>query len=188
MVIQLRPPLQAHVHPNASYSLTIRVSTPMAAGQVGQVATAVGQKGGEIGAIDIVGVSSARRLRDFTVSCRDEAHGESIVQHLQRLPEVEVVGVWDRTFQVHQGGKIGITPRVPVKTRDDLSMVYTPGVARVCQAIATDPARQWALTIKRNAIAVVSDGTAVLGLGDIGPAAAQPVMEGKAMIFKEFGG
>ena len=176
------------VHPNASYSLTIRVSTPIAPGQVGRVATTIGQEGGEIGAIDIVAVSDGRRLRDFTVACRDELHGDAIVQHLRQLAGVEVVDVADRTFQAHQQGKISIVPRVAVKTRDDLSMIYTPGVARVCMAIAAEPAKQWAMTIKPHTIAVVSDGTAVLGLGDIGPAGAQPVMEGKAMIFKEFGG
>ena len=120
------------------------------------------------------------------VAARDEAHADAIVASVRELEAVQVLHVTDRTFQVHLGGKIEVNGRVPVKSRDDLSMVYTPGVARVCQAIAADPAKQWTLTIKRHTIAVVSDGSAVLGLGNIGPAAAQPVMEGKCMIFKAF--
>ena len=126
-------------------------------------------------------------VRDLTIAARDEAHAEAIVNRVRALDGVSVLNVSDRTFLVHLGGKIEVVGRVPVKTRDDLSMVYTPGVARVCLAIRDDPAKQWTLTIKRHTIAVVSDGSAVLGLGNIGAAAAQPVMEGKCMIFKAFG-
>ncbi len=176
------------LQPSASYSLTIRTQTSNRPGMLGRVTTAIGELGGDIGAIDMVAVADGRMVRDITVAARDEAHGQAIVDRLKRLDGVEVINVSDRTFLVHLGGKIEVVGRMPVKTRDDLSMVYTPGVARVCMAIAEDPAKQWALTIKRHTIAVVSDGSAVLGLGNIGAAGAQPVMEGKCMIFKEFAG
>ncbi len=175
-----------HVQPSASYSLTIRTETTNLPGMLGRVTTAIGQEGGDIGGIDIVSAGSGKMVRDLTVAARDEAHGASIVERLNRIEGVRIVNVSDRTFLIHQGGKIEVVGRVPVKTRDDLSMVYTPGVARVCMAIKEDPAKQWALTVKRHTIAVVTDGSAVLGLGNIGAAAAQPVMEGKCMIFKEF--
>ncbi|MCL6647462.1 MAG: NAD-dependent malic enzyme [Chloroflexi bacterium] len=174
--------------PSASYSLTIRITYPNHPGMLGQVTTAIGEEGGDIGAVDLIGVQGGIITRDITVACRDEAHGDAIVRRLSAVPGVHVRAVSDRTFLVHLGGKIEVVPKTPVKTRDDLSMVYTPGVARVCTAIAADPAKAWALTIKKNTVAVVSDGTAVLGLGDIGPLAAAPVMEGKAMIFKAFAG
>jgi malate dehydrogenase (oxaloacetate-decarboxylating) len=175
-------------HPSASYGLTIRIDNPHQPGMVGRITSAIGDEGGLIGAIDVVSVTPELTVRDFTVAARDVPHGQCIVHRLQAIDGVRVINVSDRTFLVHLGGKIEVVGRQPVKTRDDLSMVYTPGVARVCLAIHDNPARQWALTIKRNTVAVVSDGTAVLGLGDIGPAAAQPVMEGKCMIFKAFGG
>jgi malate dehydrogenase (oxaloacetate-decarboxylating) len=155
---------------------------------LGRVTTAIGEEGGDLGALDIVKAEAGRMVRDITVSCRDEAHGQRIVQRLEKLDGIRIVNVSDRTFLVHLGGKIEVHGRVPVKTRDDLSMVYTPGVARVCMAIHADPAKQWTLTVKRHMVAVVTDGSAVLGLGNIGAAAAQPVMEGKCMIFKGFAG
>ncbi len=176
------------VHPSASYSLTVRTETPNRPGMLGRLTTAIGDEGGDIGAIDIVAVEGDVMVRDITVAARDEAHGQTIVDRLKKLDGVQVVNVSDRTFLLHLGGKIEVVGRIPVKTRDDLSMVYTPGVARVCTAIAEDPAKQWALTIKRHTIAVVSDGSAVLGLGNIGAAGAQPVMEGKCVIFKDFAG
>src|SRR4029079_4894564 len=133
----------------------------------------------------IVGVAKDHIVRDLTVDARDERHGEAIVTVVRALEGVQVVSVSDRTFLLHLGGKIEIQNKVPIKTRDDLSMAYTPGVARVCMAIHDDPHKVRALTIKQNTVAVVTDGTAVLGLGDIGPRAAMPVMEGKAMLFKE---
>jgi malate dehydrogenase (oxaloacetate-decarboxylating) len=146
----------------------------------------IGDLGGSLGAIDIKAVTKTHKIRDITLQARDEAHGESIVEHLKTLGIVDVLNVSDRTFLMHLGGKIRITSKSPVVTRDDLSMVYTPGVGRVCMAIHKDPAKAYKLTIKANTVAIVSDGTAVLGLGDIGPEAAMPVMEGKAMLFKEF--
>jgi malate dehydrogenase (oxaloacetate-decarboxylating) len=150
------------------------------------VATAIGEEGGDIGAIDIVRVGGGKMIRDLTVAARDEAHAQAIVDRVSTLDGVAVLHVTDRTFLVHLGGKIEVVGRIPVKGRDDLSMVYTPGVARICQTIYKDPAQQWTLTVKRHMVAVVTDGSAVLGLGNIGPAAAQPVMEGKCMIFKAF--
>jgi malate dehydrogenase (oxaloacetate-decarboxylating) len=174
--------------PSASYSLTIRVVVPSAPGSFARVAAAIGEAGGDLGAIDLVRAGREGTVRDVTVNAADSEHGKRIVEGVRALPGVEVQSISDRTFLLHLGGKIEVTPKSPVRTRDDLSMAYTPGVARVCLAIHEAPERAWSLTIKRNTVAVVSDGTAVLGLGDIGPEAAMPVMEGKAMLFKEFGG
>ena len=179
--------MATEVQPSASYSLTIRTETSSRPGTLGRVTTAIGAVGGDIGALDIVSVGRHTVVRDITVAARDDEHGQAIVDHLGTLDGVRVIHCSDRTFLIHVGGKIEVNGRVPVKTRDDLSMVYTPGVARVCLAIRDDPSKQWTLTVKRHMIAVVTDGSAVLGLGNIGPAAAQPVMEGKCMIFKAFG-
>ena len=174
--------------PSASYSLTLRVKIPSLAGSFGAVATAIGKAGGDIGAIDIVSSGPDHIVRDITVSAVSSEHGEKIVDAVRDIDGVEVINVSDLTFLMHLGGKIEVIPKMPLKTRADLSMAYTPGVARVCEAIHNDPDKAFTLTIKKNTVAVVTDGTAVLGLGDIGPAAAMPVMEGKAMLFKEFAG
>jgi malate dehydrogenase (oxaloacetate-decarboxylating) len=174
--------------PSASYSFTLRVEFPHRAGSLGRILTAVGDAGAIVGAVDIVRMGQERTIRDITVNARDSEHGQRVVKAVDDLPEVKVVNVSDRTFLVHLGGKIEVRSRMQIRTRDDLSMVYTPGVARVCRAIAQDPERAFNLTIKRNTVAVVSDGTAVLGLGDIGPRAAMPVMEGKCALFKQFAG
>ena len=176
------------MHPSASFSATIRVRIDNQPGAFARLAAAVGEAGGLLGAIDLVRVEKQTKIRDVTVLAADDAHLSSIIDLVRAVEGVEIVNVSDRTFLLHLGGKIEVTSRVPLKTRDDLSMAYTPGVARVCRAIADDPDKVWNLTIKRNTVAVVSDGTAVLGLGDIGPEAAMPVMEGKAVLFKEFGG
>jgi malate dehydrogenase (oxaloacetate-decarboxylating) len=175
-------------HPSAQYSLTIRVEIAHRPGMLGQVASAIGRAGGTIGAIDLVEVTDTTLLRDITVDAADPSEWEAITGALDALDGVRVVDTTDRTFLLHVGGKIEQRNKHPLKTRDDLSMAYTPGVARVCMAIAKDPDKAFQYTIKRNTVAVVSDGTAVLGLGDIGPEAAMPVMEGKAMLFKEFAG
>jgi malate dehydrogenase (oxaloacetate-decarboxylating) len=172
--------------PSASYSVTLRVEFPHEAGALGKILTAVGEAGGLVGAVDIVRMSRDRTVRDITVNARDSEHGQQVVQVVEELPQVKVINVSDRTFLMHLGGKIEVRSKLQIRTRDDLSMVYTPGVARVCRAIANDPERAFNLTVKRNTVAVVSDGTAVLGLGDIGPRAAMPVMEGKAALFKQF--
>ncbi len=175
------------VKPSASYSLTLRLKIDNKPGMLGKITSLIGELGGDIGAVDIAGFENECIIRDVTVAVRDEHHGEQIVENLRGLPGINVVHVSDRTFLMHLGGKIRVTNKVPLKTRDDLSMAYTPGVARVCMAINKDKEKVHQLTIKRNSVAVVTDGTAVLGLGDIGPEASLPVMEGKAMLFKEFG-
>jgi len=174
--------------PSASYSLTVRLEITNRPGMLGQVTSAIGKAGGDIGAIDLVQVGKSTITRDLTFKARDEPHGQQIVERIRGVRSVKVVNVSDRTFLMHLGGKIEVRGKMSVKTRDDLSMAYTPGVARVCMAIHHDPQKAYALTIKQNCVAVVTDGTAVLGLGDIGPAGAAPVMEGKALIFKEFAG
>jgi malate dehydrogenase (oxaloacetate-decarboxylating) len=155
---------------------------------LGKLTSAIGAAGGDIGAIDIVEVGAGQLVRDLTVAAASVAHGEQIVAAVRAVPDVTLINVSDRVFLRHLGGKIEITNKRPVQTRADLSMSYTPGVARVCLAIRDEPEKVYNLTIKRNCIAIVTDGTAVLGLGDIGPHAAMPVMEGKAMLFKEFAG
>ena len=174
--------------PSASYSLTLRVRLSSRAGSLGELTTAIGKAGGDIGAIDIVTVGNDYIIRDITVSSVSSTHGEQIVEAVKDVDGVELLQVSDPTFLMHLGGKIEVVSKVPLKTRADLSMAYTPGVARICEAIYKDPEKAFTLTIKKNTVAIVTDGTAVLGLGDIGPAAALPVMEGKAMLFKEFAG
>jgi malate dehydrogenase (oxaloacetate-decarboxylating) len=174
--------------PSAQYSLTIRVEIGNKPGMLGRVAGAIGAAGGVIGAVDIVDLSADKLVRDITVDAVGPEQWGAITAALDELEDVSVVDTTDRTFLMHLGGKIEQRNKHALKTRDDLSMAYTPGVARVCTAIAEDPEKAFQYTIKRNTVAVVSDGTAVLGLGDIGPRAAMPVMEGKAMLFKEFAG
>jgi malate dehydrogenase (oxaloacetate-decarboxylating) len=176
------------VHPSASFSAAIRVRIENQPGAFARLAAAIGEAGGLLGAIDLVRVEGSTKIRDVNVLADDERHLEAIVAAVRSVEGVEVVHVSDRVFLAHLGGKLEVRPRLPLKTRDDLSMIYTPGVARVSSAIAADPEKVWNLTIKRNCVAIVSDGTAVLGLGDIGPEAALPVMEGKAVLFKEFAG
>jgi malate dehydrogenase (oxaloacetate-decarboxylating) len=169
-----------------SYTTTLRLRYRDAPGQLGRITSAIGEAEGQIGAVDVVEVDQGHITRDITFSARNLEHEQGIAERVRALPGVKVVRVSDRTFLLHLGGKIEIKSRVPVKTRDDLSMVYTPGVARVCRSIHDDPDAAFTLTIRRNTIAIVTDGSAVLGLGNIGPRAALPVMEGKAVLFKEF--
>jgi malate dehydrogenase (oxaloacetate-decarboxylating) len=178
----------AMASPSAQYSLVLRVEIAHRPGMLGQVATAIGAAGGSIGSVDLVSVDDELALRDITVEATDLEQWERIIAAVDEVAGARVLETTDRTFLLHVGGKIEQRSKVPVRTRDDLSMAYTPGVARVCLAIAEDRAKAFQYTIKRNTVAVVSDGTAVLGLGDIGPEAAMPVMEGKAVLFKEFGG
>jgi malate dehydrogenase (oxaloacetate-decarboxylating) len=174
--------------PTASHSLTVRLQITNKPGMLGKVTSAIGKGGGDIGAIDLVEVGKGTITRDISFKASGEKHGQQIVERLRAVEGVQVVNVSDRTFLMHLGGKIEVRGKMPVKTRDDLSMAYTPGVARICMAIHHDPEKAYTLTIKQNTVAVVTDGSAVLGLGDIGPSGAQPVMEGKALIFKEFAG
>ena len=174
---------------SAQYSIVLRAEIDHRPGMLGRVATAIGDAGGSIGSIDLVAIEHGHTLRNITIETA--GRGARRARSAKRSISVDgarTVDITDRTFQMHVGGKIEQRNKLPVKTRDDLSMAYTPGVARVCTAIAQDRDRAFQYTIKRNTVAVVSDGSAVLGLGDIGPEAAMPVMEGKAVLFKEFGG
>jgi len=175
-------------YPAIAYGVTIRAEYPNQPGILGRITSVIGEVGGDISAVDLVQSSQQSVVRDLTVNARNINHGQEIVAHVKKIPEVKVLHVSDPTFLMHLRGKIEIHSKSPIKTRNDLSMAYTPGVARVCMAIHDDPESVYNLTIKSNTVAVVTDGTAVLGLGDIGPAAAMPVMEGKAMLFKELGG
>jgi malate dehydrogenase (oxaloacetate-decarboxylating) len=174
--------------PSAQYRLTIRVKLDDSQGILGLLTTAIGEAGGIVGAVDLVESDGSYSLRDIVVDASGRKHWQQILAAIDELAGAEVIDTTDRTFLLHVGGKLEQHNKHPLKTRDDLSMVYTPGVARVCLAIADDPDKAFQYTIKRNTVAVVSDGTAVLGLGDIGPAAAMPVMEGKCCLFKEFAG
>jgi malate dehydrogenase (oxaloacetate-decarboxylating) len=174
--------------PSAQYRLTIRIKLEDSHGLLGRVTSAIGEAGGIVGAIDVVETDAGNSLRDVVVDASGREHWDEILSAIGALEGAEVIETTDRTFLLHVGGKIEQSNKHPLKTRDDLSMAYTPGVARVCLAIADDEDKAFQYTIKRNTVAVVSDGTAVLGLGDIGPRAAMPVMEGKCCLFKEFAG
>jgi malate dehydrogenase (oxaloacetate-decarboxylating) len=180
--------METATRPSPSYSLALRIEYPNQPGTLGRVTSVIGELGGYIGAIDIISTGRGTITRDITFAAADHEHGQRIIQAVRELPKIDVVNVSDRTFLLHLGGKIEITPKVPVKTRDDISMVYTPGVSRISQSIADDPQDVFSLTIKKNTVAVVTDGSEVLGLGAAGPLAALPVMEGKALLFKEFAG
>ncbi|WP_448614776.1 malic enzyme-like NAD(P)-binding protein [Modestobacter sp. URMC 112] len=171
---------------SASYSITVRLSAEGDPASIGRIATAVGSAGGAVTAIDVVESRPDGLTVDVTCSAADAAHSEEVVAALDAVDNVHVRKVSDRTFLLHLGGKLEVASKVPLKTRDDLSMAYTPGVARVCLALADHPEDVRRLTIKGNTVAVVTDGSAVLGLGDIGPGASMPVMEGKAALFKRF--
>ncbi|HEX4359950.1 MAG TPA: NAD-dependent malic enzyme [Pseudonocardia sp.] len=174
--------------PGPGYTITARVAAPPSASAAGDLAAAIGKVGGVVTAFDVVDATVDHIVIDISCNALSEGHAQEITDALAALPGVEVRKVSDRTFLVHLGGKIEVTPKVSLRTRDDLSRAYTPGVARICRAIAANPEDARRLTIKRNTVAVVTDGSAVLGLGNIGAAAAMPVMEGKAALFKRFAG
>jgi malate dehydrogenase (oxaloacetate-decarboxylating) len=174
--------------PAIGYTLIMRLEMPPTPGAFGLLAQTIGDAGGIIGAVDMRNAGRQFTTRDVTVTVASDAVANAVRGSVERLDGVRIVSVSDSTFLAHLGGKIRIEPKIPVVNRTDLSKVYTPGVARVSMAIAGDPNKAFQLTIKRNSVAVVSDGTAVLGLGDIGPLAAAPVMEGKCMLFKQFAG
>src|SRR5487761_682706 len=176
------------ITPSAQYRLTIRVKIDEGQGMLGEVTGAIGEQGGMGIAVDLVEAGAGHSVRDIVIDAQNREHWNRILAAIGELQGVEVIDTTDRTFLLHVGGKIEQHNKHPLKTRDDLSMAYTPGVARVCTAIKDDPDKAFQYTIKRNTVAVVSDGAAVLGLGNIGPRAAMPVMEGKAMLFKEFAG
>lgn len=176
----------SEIQPSVSYSFTMRLYIKNEPGMLAKVMEAIADEKGDPGAVDVVQIEGDYKVRDITVSARDASHSKAIVETVKKIEGVKVHNVSDRVFLLHLGGKIRIKNKVPVDTRDALSMAYTPGVGRVCEAIAQNKEKAHALTIKQNSVAVVSDGSAVLGLGNIGPEAAMPVMEGKAMLFKEF--
>ena len=176
--------------PNPSYSLSIRFQLPHHAGKLALVTQAIADAGGNIGQIDLVDQNRKLLTREITVDASSSEHAERIVAAVKALKDqdINVLDVSDRTFSLHRGGKIGVQSKIPVRNQNDLAMAYTPGVGRVCMAIAEDPSQVYSYTIKSNTVAIVTDGSAVLGLGNLGPAGALPVMEGKAMLFREFAG
>ncbi|TAN37947.1 MAG: NAD-dependent malic enzyme [Nitrospirae bacterium] len=174
--------------PSPSYSILLKVEIENRIGMFAKIATAISKEGGDLGSVDIVGSEKGKIIREITINARDEAHEKILVRAIKAISGVKVLRVMDRTFSVHEGGKIEIHNKITVRDRNDLSKVYTPGVARVCMDIHQNRDHAYRYTIKGNAVAIITDGSAVLGLGNIGPEAAMPVMEGKAMIFKEFAG
>jgi malate dehydrogenase (oxaloacetate-decarboxylating) len=175
-----------HDQDYCDFRMTVRIEIPNQPGQFARMATALAEEKANLGAIDIVDVRKGKMVRDITFDAQSEAHAEKVMQRLRSLEGVRVLSASDRVFLLHLGGKIHLRAKVPVKTRNALSMAYTPGVARVCRAIAADRSKAYAFTSKVNSVAVVTDGSAILGLGNLGPEAALPVMEGKAMLFREF--
>jgi malate dehydrogenase (oxaloacetate-decarboxylating) len=172
--------------PNSSFSLTLRLEIPNRVGMFASVTQAIASNGGNIGQIDLIEQSRAVSTRDVTVDASSTEHAETIIEAIKTLPDIKLVNVYDRTFNLHRGGKISICSRIELKSVSDLAMAYTPGVGRICRAIAENPEEVHNLTIKQNTVAIVTDGSAVLGLGNLGAEASLPVMEGKAMLFKEF--
>lgn len=173
---------------SASYSIIMRIELTNKPGMLGKVASAIGKSGGNMGSVDLIGFKNGSVIRDIVVNASDQEMMRKILDVVNQISGVKLINYADRTFLAHAGGKMEIKSKIPLASRDDLSMAYTPGVARICTAIRDNPERVYDLTIKKNTVAVVTDGTAVLGLGDIGPKAAMPVMEGKALLFKTFGG
>ncbi len=174
--------------PSISYSITVRLELPAGGSAISSLTSCVEEAGGIVTALDVTASGHDKLRIDVTCAAVDTAHADRIVETLRAVEGVVVHKVSDRTFLMHLGGTIEMASKHPIRNRDDLSMVYTPGVARVCEAIAANPEDARRLTVKRNSVAVVTDGSAVLGLGNIGPAAALPVMEGKAALFKRFAG
>jgi malate dehydrogenase (oxaloacetate-decarboxylating) len=174
--------------PNPSFSITMRLETPNRAGMLASIAQAIASVGGNISAIDITEQTRAISLIEVTVDASSTEHGDRIGAAVKSIPEVKILSLYDRTMQLHRGGKIRMESKISLDRQSDLAMAYTPGVGRVCQAIAADPAQVYNLTVKGNMVAIVTDGSAVLGLGNLGAEASLPVMEGKAMLFKEFAG
>jgi len=178
----------ADLTPNPSFSLTLRLEIPNAPGSLASVTSAIGHSGGNIGQISLLEQNRRLSRREFIIDAASTEHAEKIVEAVRAVPTVQRVEVSDRTFDLHRGGKIHVESRISLASQSDLAMAYTPGVGRICKAIASEPDQVYELTVKRNTVAIVTDGSAVLGLGNLGPEAALPVMEGKAILFKEFAG
>ncbi len=176
------------IGPYANYRLTVRLQLGNRPGMFARVATLLAEEGANLGAVDIVSASRENITRDVTFDAQNEEHGDRVLAKLGSLPDVTIISASDRIFLAHLGGKIRVQSKMPVSTRNVLATVYTPGVGRVAQAIAKDRSKVYAFTTKSNSVAIVTDGSAVLGLGNLGAEAALPVMEGKAMIFREFAG
>ncbi|NER52387.1 MAG: NAD-dependent malic enzyme [Symploca sp. SIO1A3] len=174
--------------PNSSFSLTIRLAYPNHPGILASITVAIAQTGGSLGQIDLVEQTRKSVTRDLNIDAASTEHAEQIVQAIRALADVKIIEYQDRTFNLHRGGKISMRSKLSLDNKGDLAMAYTPGVGRICNAIAKDPEQVYHLTIKSNTVAIVSDGSAILGLGNLGAEAALPVMEGKAMLFKEFAG
>ncbi|MEL7223272.1 MAG: NAD-dependent malic enzyme [Cyanobacteria bacterium J06576_12] len=174
--------------PNPSYSLTLRIKLPNQVSQLAAVLEAIAQSGGNLGNIDVVEKSRKFIIREISVDAASTEGAQKIEAAVRSLPKIEVLAVYDRTFALHRGGKLRVEAKIPLREQDDLAMAYTPGVGRVCVEIAKNPESVYDYTIKGNTVAIVSDGSAVLGLGNLGAEGSMPVMEGKAMLFKEFAG
>ncbi|MFM7546425.1 MAG: malic enzyme-like NAD(P)-binding protein [Synechococcales cyanobacterium] len=178
----------ATLTPNPSFSLTMRLQVPNRPGMLASVTQAISALGGNLGQIDLVEQTRQISIRDITVDASSTEHGEILLEAVRSLPDINLIEVYDRTFNLHRGGKIEVKSKISLSRQSDLAMAYTPGVGRICMEIAAHPRQVYNLTVKQNMVAIVTDGSAVLGLGNLGPEAALPVMEGKAMLFKEFAG
>lgn len=172
--------------PNPSFSLTVRLELPNRAGSLANVTKAIADVGGSLGQVSLIDRTLKITRRELTIDASSTEHAEKIVDAIKSVPDIHILHIGDRTFDIHRGGKIHIKNRIHISSSSDLAMAYTPGVGRICKAIASEPEKVHSLTIKGNSIAIVTDGSAVLGLGNLGPEAALPVMEGKSMLFKEF--
>ena len=176
------------IGPYSNYRMAVRLELTQRTGVFAQLANALAEEGASLGAVDIVSATRTKVVRDITVDVQSEEHGERVINRLNALPDIRVIASSDRIFLMHLGGKIRVESKFPIKTRNTLSMVYTPGVGRVVKSIAQDEQHAYTFTSKSNSIAIVTDGSAILGLGNLGPLAALPVMEGKAMLFHQFAG
>lgn len=178
----------AALTPNSSFSLTLQLKIPNQAGMLANITQAIAAAGGNLGDVGLISRNRKTVVRTVNVDASSEEHAETIVEAVANLQEIEILDICDRTFTLHEGGKISVESKLPLTNQEDLAMAYTPGVGRICLEIARHPERVYDLTIKGNTIAIVTDGSAVLGLGNLGPAGAMPVMEGKALLFKKFAG
>lgn len=176
----------ANLTPNSSFSVMIRFQIPNRAGMLAEITRAIATAGGNISHVDLIDQNRKTIIRDVTIDASSADHADEIIQTVKTLDDIKVLKVNDRTFQLHKGGKIRVNSTLDLVNQVDLAMAYTPGVGRICSAIAQEPERVYELTIKSHTVAIVTDGSAVLGLGNLGPEASLPVMEGKAMLFKKF--